>query len=101
MSEALKELFRHVNVDLSLLSNAPLLDYKDRPTTTKDSPKQSHHISHVSCVSSRVSTLQWEGFCRAAERARSPALPFNRINGKAALALSVRGPSLYVRIWHL
>ena len=79
-----EDLFRHVNVDLRLLSNDPFLDYKDRPTTTKDSPKQSHHIAHVSCALSRVSTLQWKGFCRAVERAHSPARPFNRVNGKAA-----------------
>ena len=35
---------------------------------------------------------------KVSAQARSPALPFNRVNGKAALALSVRGPSLYVRI---
>ena len=48
----------------------------------KDSPEQCHHIS---CSFLRVSKRQWEGFCRAAERARPPARPFNRVNGKAAL----------------
>ena len=38
-----------------------------------------------SCAFVRVSTRQWKGGCRAAERARSPARPFNRVNGKAAL----------------
>ena len=47
-----------------LLSNDPLLDYKDRPITTKDSPKQSHHISHVSCAFTRV----WARFDAPMER---------------------------------
>ena len=60
------------------------LDYMDRPTSTKDGLEHCHHIS---CAFLRVSKRQWKGFCRAAERARSPARPFNRVNGKAALDL--------------